>query len=681
MQVSCDPNHSKVSGSRRRISEPFISDIPQAIRLDLQGHSFFSTLPESLLERLLRCIHLQRFACGDLLIREGTTGKSLFLVIKGVAEVLSERSDVVMAELHRGSFFGEIGLFYGVKRTATVRARTILTVAILSRKDALEVLKDESTAFKTMVGEAQKRYRLIRPPATAGGHTATPHYMAVQLKSTFPQFEDRHEDYLMELVERSWHRHESKMTIISFMRGSQSTETVLLVLSGRVVFKDEVNNIATVHGPGSAVGFPETSHYLAHIIAQEETSALIVLKRIYLAALEGNPLPKAETVLHDISQCATSTVNLVEETLGGATRRRRNTVDNVFWHNQTAHLAQVPRLEKEGSVGVGKDLEDLPDMAALQALLSLHQIATDDPSRILPMLDARYVDLSTISAKMSDSLMKNIVDRFGGEWKALVLCGFSLTDLSLEYVTTDAHRLTELYIQDCMLFSTEALCRLMSSCPNLHCLHVKNCPGFSEACLQFLGSSGAQLECLELSFLRNLGHGGWSGVSLFASSLRSLTLHRITQLSEANIRSGTEETTFGHLRRLDLSESAFISTNGLRAMLARMPNLRELRLGFCTGLDETVAKAVPADSKLEVLDLSFCSRVVLDRTLAALLPKLPNLTTLIANNVKHPTQDSLKELLKYPGLQQVSLSGCPLISEDQFGEAAHKGGWNRQAQS
>lgn len=679
MQVSNTSQRDKQSVSRRRSSEPSIADVPLAIRLDLQSHSFFSQLPESVLERLLRRIHLQRFAPGDLLIREGTLGKALFLVIKGVAEVLLEQSEVVLAELHRGSFFGEIGLFYGVRRTATVRARTILTVAMLTRREALEVLRDEPNAFRSMVAEAQKRYRQTRPPTLATGHAATPHYIMMQLRMHYQQFVDYEEKYLLQLIRQSWYRSEPPRTIVAFMRGEQSKETVLLVLSGRVTLRDEVNNIQESHGPGGVVAFPPHAHPLAHVIADEETSTLVVLKKVYLAALERAPLPPIEDVFEGMSHAVVaSSVNLVGEALGGAVRRRRNTVDNVFWHDQTPHqVSRQPPLPPDTKRSeMSRDLAQLPDVAALQALLSLYDIASEDPSRILPMLDARYVDLGTVSAKITDGLMKSIVEAFGSEWRVLVLCGFSLTDASLEHIAPFAKNLTELHIQDCMLFSTEALAMLMSSCSNMKSLHVKNCPGFTERCLKCLEHSGARPECLELSFLRNLGHDGWSAVCLFASSLRSLTLHRIIQLGEENIRSVNETTSFQHLKLLDLSESAFITTNGLRAMLARMPVLMELRLSFCTGLDETLAKAVPADCAVAILDLSYCSRAVTDRSMAALLPKLPCLKTFVARNLKHPTKAMLDELLNMPHLKQVDLAGCPLIASEEFNEAAQRGGWN-----
>ncbi|MFC1839471.1 cyclic nucleotide-binding domain-containing protein [Thermodesulfobacteriota bacterium] len=80
------------------------------------------------------------FNKGDLICEQGTIGKEMFYIKEGKVEVLINGNS--MAELGPGEIFGEISLFYNVKRTANVRAFEDRTkVGILTRKGFESLLK------------------------------------------------------------------------------------------------------------------------------------------------------------------------------------------------------------------------------------------------------------------------------------------------------------------------------------------------------------------------------------------------------------------------------------------------------------------------------------------------------------------------------------------------------------
>jgi CRP-like cAMP-binding protein len=71
------------------------------------------------------------FTAGDLIVREGDAGHSLFIIVDGEVEVvkhLGAPHSVVLARLRAGTFFGEMCVVDPVPRAATVRALTAVRV-------------------------------------------------------------------------------------------------------------------------------------------------------------------------------------------------------------------------------------------------------------------------------------------------------------------------------------------------------------------------------------------------------------------------------------------------------------------------------------------------------------------------------------------------------------------------
>lgn len=88
---------------------------------------------------------------GEIVVRQGSEGDCMFVILEGQVEVLSESdgSSVRIAVLGQGDIFGEMAIFQKEARTATVRALAdtrLLTVdkrAFLSR-----IEEDPSLAFR-----------------------------------------------------------------------------------------------------------------------------------------------------------------------------------------------------------------------------------------------------------------------------------------------------------------------------------------------------------------------------------------------------------------------------------------------------------------------------------------------------------------------------------------------------
>jgi CRP-like cAMP-binding protein len=75
------------------------------------------------LRQLAGLVQAVRFRAGDVIIREGDAGDSLFIVGSGKVRIvrLADGNEIPVAELSRGALFGELAVLEG-RRTATVIA-------------------------------------------------------------------------------------------------------------------------------------------------------------------------------------------------------------------------------------------------------------------------------------------------------------------------------------------------------------------------------------------------------------------------------------------------------------------------------------------------------------------------------------------------------------------------------
>ena len=90
---------------------------------------------------------------GEVLFEEGEVGNVAFVVESGTIEIcrVSGERQVILAELEKGSIFGEMALIDDQPRSATARASRETLVRQIGRKEFLEHLRSSpEAAFKMM---------------------------------------------------------------------------------------------------------------------------------------------------------------------------------------------------------------------------------------------------------------------------------------------------------------------------------------------------------------------------------------------------------------------------------------------------------------------------------------------------------------------------------------------------
>ena len=126
-----------------------------------------STLSHEQLLQATRKIQSKYFEPGSIILQQGTEGDKFFIVSKGTVEITLQRpdtTDVVVAQLTEGQYFGEMQLLHGHGRSASVRAseHTPVEVLALDYKTLGKFLEESEATRQAMLATANERHKKNR---------------------------------------------------------------------------------------------------------------------------------------------------------------------------------------------------------------------------------------------------------------------------------------------------------------------------------------------------------------------------------------------------------------------------------------------------------------------------------------------------------------------------------------
>jgi glucose-6-phosphate 1-dehydrogenase len=96
----------------------------------------------------------------EMIVRKGDVANEMYFICRGEVDVIDARGKVV-STLKDGGFFGEIGVLMTSTRTASVRAKTLCDLFVLSKADFSRILKDYPQFAENMMQVAKERYDLV----------------------------------------------------------------------------------------------------------------------------------------------------------------------------------------------------------------------------------------------------------------------------------------------------------------------------------------------------------------------------------------------------------------------------------------------------------------------------------------------------------------------------------------
>ena len=123
------------------------------------------------------------YGAHEVVVRQGGSGSSLFIVLKGDLDVSIDNS--IVGSIHQGSFFGEMSLLTGEPRSATVRATCEVWLAEVTKEIMEPILRanpEMLEAISSILAEREQKSRVSR-----------------ETHNEAPQPHPRSEDYLKRL--------------------------------------------------------------------------------------------------------------------------------------------------------------------------------------------------------------------------------------------------------------------------------------------------------------------------------------------------------------------------------------------------------------------------------------------------------------------------------------------------
>lgn len=130
-----------------------------ALVFALEKIPFFNALTEAEQEVLMNFMSLYELAEGDFLFKEGQVGQYVAFVVEGTMEVLKKSitgSDIHITTVGQGYSIGEMSLIDKAPRSATLKARTKTTLAILAQNAFKLILeKHPAMGIKILIGFAR----------------------------------------------------------------------------------------------------------------------------------------------------------------------------------------------------------------------------------------------------------------------------------------------------------------------------------------------------------------------------------------------------------------------------------------------------------------------------------------------------------------------------------------------
>src|SRR3954468_1624243 len=102
---------------RRRTTQP-------DLRAEWRDNDFVRGMPEKVIDRLAPFLRLEEYAAGESILREGEASDRICMLAVGQAAVYKGVDGARLGSIEPGAHFGEMGVFSGDLRSATVRAET-----------------------------------------------------------------------------------------------------------------------------------------------------------------------------------------------------------------------------------------------------------------------------------------------------------------------------------------------------------------------------------------------------------------------------------------------------------------------------------------------------------------------------------------------------------------------------
>ena len=136
---------------------------PQEMTLDaIRSVPLFGSLDDEAAGELRSLLHTRDVSAGTGLFRAGDDGDAMYLIESGRVRISvtdEDEKEIVLAELARGDFFGEMAIIDGKKRSAGATISEDARLAVLSRDNFLRFIRNNPMVALEMLSATFSRLR------------------------------------------------------------------------------------------------------------------------------------------------------------------------------------------------------------------------------------------------------------------------------------------------------------------------------------------------------------------------------------------------------------------------------------------------------------------------------------------------------------------------------------------
>jgi len=166
--------------------------------------AFFDDLSEDNLQLLMNYMSLYELKSGEFLFKEGEMGQYVAFVVDGRLEVLKKSitgTEIAITTITKGYSIGDMSLIDQTPRSASIRARTKSTLAILPRS-AFKIIRQKhpSIGIKILIGFARFQTENLRK--TSNQLNAYTHLLSTICKQKGSSLPESLEEFLVKDEEK-----------------------------------------------------------------------------------------------------------------------------------------------------------------------------------------------------------------------------------------------------------------------------------------------------------------------------------------------------------------------------------------------------------------------------------------------------------------------------------------------
>jgi CRP-like cAMP-binding protein len=201
-------NRTKVELKKaERVELNFTDGSASLLSQSLRSVPLFSKLPEEIITRMNATFKTEEVSLGNKLLVEGEDKNKFFIIAQGQVEVLSKGahgSDLRIALLTEGEYFGEIDLVSDKPSDVTIRTITPCVLLTLSRKE-LDFVLNENSKFKESFQKTVKEHIDLRSTVNKYGERnidlVSGFAENVEIPETFIDYSEKPKEYSLSAIQ------------------------------------------------------------------------------------------------------------------------------------------------------------------------------------------------------------------------------------------------------------------------------------------------------------------------------------------------------------------------------------------------------------------------------------------------------------------------------------------------